>query len=226
MSGGLSEGLEARLLHRLLFFTDAVFAIALTLLVLELRPPQHGAAAQGAAGLQAMNGHLAAFAMSFALIAIFWAAHMNTTRRLVRFDWLSVLANVAFLFPVCLIPFVSAWLGGALDSAFAWTLYASVLVATSLGNVLLILVSSRDRGRLVGGITPRERLYYVSRASSPGLAFLLTLLLLGAGQLAWARFCFLLIPAFLLLEARFLRPPRVVSARPAAGPAKAPRRGR
>src|SRR5438477_258644 len=105
MSGGTAhETLEERMLHRTLFFSDAVFAIVLTLLALELRPPALSEGLRGMAALQAMSGRILAFALSFGLIAVFWAAHMNTTRRLLRFDWLVAIANLLFLFCVCLLP--------------------------------------------------------------------------------------------------------------------------
>jgi uncharacterized membrane protein len=194
------EDLEERMLHRLLFFTDAVFAIVMTLLVLELKPPEGLSRIQESAALHHMLGPVAAFAMSFAIVSIFWLAHMSTTSVLRRFDWPTTLANLAFLFPICLIPFASAWLGGSLGDSFSWEIYCWVMVATSAANVTLVLVASRGGGRLIGGITLRETLHRALRAASPGVAFGAGIVLLVLNQRHLAQFCFLLIPLFLWIE--------------------------
>jgi uncharacterized membrane protein len=216
MDRGAHETLEERLLHRLLFFSDAVFAIVLTLLVLELRPPEGLPAGEVDTALTKMLWHVFSFAMSFALVAIFWLAHMSTTSVLRRFDWPTTVVNFAFLFPICLIPFVSAWFGGGPNNAFTWNIYCWVLVATSAGNVALVLVSSRDNGRLVGGVTPRQRVHRAIRAASPGMAFAIGLALLAFGELRISQYCWLAIGPFLWLERRFLpAEPKPKSAKPA-----------
>jgi uncharacterized membrane protein len=199
MARGGHENLDERLLHRLLFFTDAVFAIVMTLLVLELRPPADGA------GLLSMAGRFFSFGMSFTILGIFWLAHMSTTRRLAAFDWPTATANLAFLLPICLIPFVSAWIGERTGGGVAWTAYAAVMIATSLANVGLVLVQSRGGGRLIeGGMSGRERLYRAARASSAGLAFAVGLIGPASGHVVVAQFCWVLIPVFLLLFRRTL----------------------
>lgn len=199
--------LDDRLLHRMLFFTDAVFAIVLTLLALELRPPVVHDPAETAHAFGEMGSRFLAFLMSFALIGIFWAAQMNTTRRMVRFDWPTAWVNLLFLFPICLIPFASAWFGEGLGSAFVWSVYCWVLIATSAGNVALVLVTSRGRGRLLsGGVDGQERAYRVARAAAPGIAFGAGLLLLAAGQYQAAHFCWLLIPVVFILFEATLKP--------------------
>ena len=196
--------LEKRLLDRILFFTDAVFAIVLTLLVLDLKPPERLAAGQAIRTLSGMAGHFVAFLMSFALVAIFWLAHMNTTCALRRFDWPATVANLAFLAPICLIPFVSAWYGQNLADPFSWLIYCWMLVATSAANVALVLTVSRGGGRLIGGITWRETGHRALRAATPGIAFGVGIVLLGQGRDQLAQFCWVLIPPALWLEGRIL----------------------
>ena len=199
------EPLEERLLHRMLFFSDAVFAIVMTLLVLELRPPQAEAVAQNAEALWEMASHLGAFAFSFAVISIFWLAHMNATRQLARFDWATAVVNLVCLFPVCLLPFLSAWLGDGFNDPFSWGLYSGLLVATSAANIALVLVTTRDGGRLmISPVDRRDRAFRIVRAASPGLAFLLSLLVLASGHLHVAQFCPVLIPGILWLAGRLL----------------------
>ncbi|HET6971427.1 MAG TPA: TMEM175 family protein [Phenylobacterium sp.] len=206
MKASTHENLEERLLHRMLFFTDAVFAIVLTLLVLELRPPEAVGVAAQMRALGEMTPKLLAFALSFAIVAIFWVAHMSTTRLLSHFDWPTAAVNLVFLFPICLVPFASAWLGEGLGTPIAWAVYAAVMIATSAGNVAMVWLSTRDGGRLLaGGLPPGERLYRVSRAASPGLAFVVGLILLALGQVHWAQFCWVLIPVFLWIRERLHR---------------------
>lgn len=201
--------LEKRLLDRMLFFTDAVFAIVLTLLVLDLKPPEGPTLGRQADALGAMGSHFVAFFMSFALVSIFWLAHMSTTSVLRRFDWPSTLANLAFLAPICLIPFVSAWYGQNVGDPFSWLIYCWILVATSTANVVLVVVVSRDGGRLIGGITGRETLHRALRAATPGMSFATGIMLLSAGLGHFAQFCWVLIPPALWLEGRFF--PRLSS---------------
>jgi uncharacterized membrane protein len=199
------ETLEERLLHRMLFFSDAVFAIVVTLLALELRPPERLSDATPATLLRLLP-HIGAFVFSFFIISIFWMAHMNTTRPIARFDWPTACANLLFLLPICMLPFATGWLGADISGALAFTLYSWVLVATSACNMLLVLVAYRGGGRLIsGGASPAEVTYRMLRAAFPGLAFAIGLGGVAAGQVIPAHFCSLLIPLFFLL-ARPFRP--------------------
>lgn len=200
--------LDHRLTHRMIFFTDAVFAIVMTLLVLELRPPEGADAASLVAIFRLMGGKFFAFALSFVILSIFWVAHLSTTRRLLHFDWLVTVANLVFLLPICLIPFVSAWVGGAINSGPSWAAYCVVLIATSLANMVLVLVQSRGRGRLIaGGVTRRQLVYRLSRSLAPGVAFTAGLGFVLADQVRLAQFCSVIIPPYLALCRAFLQPP-------------------
>jgi uncharacterized membrane protein len=194
MSGQEHENLDERMLHRMLFFTDAVFAIVLTILVLELKPPQTGLEANLETLRHALP-HIGAFAFSFLIVSIFWATHMTTLRKLAAFDWPIAVANLAYLLPISFLPFATGWLGIDINGAVTWALYSSVLVAISACNVVIVLLAFRDGGRLIaGGATARERAFRLTRAASPGIAFGVGLLMLAMGLTIPAHFCWILIP--------------------------------
>jgi uncharacterized membrane protein len=197
---------DERLLHRLLFFSDAVFAIVLTLLVLELRPPHVRTAAELGPALVEIRGHFVSFAMSFALVSVFWLAHMSSLRRMVRFDWATATVNLVFLATVCLMPFSSSLLGEGEPgfTALAFSFYSWNMIAASVANLMLIVVVTRGQGFLVGGADRRERTYRIIRAASPGVAFAIGLIGLQTGA-PWASYASLLIPVQLWLAPRLTR---------------------
>jgi uncharacterized membrane protein len=200
------ETIDERLLNRVIFFTDAVFAIVMTLMILDLRPPDFTSLAGNSQALQSMVSHFFALIMSFVVIGVFWIAHLATTRRVRHFDWPTAVANLVFMFPVCLIPFATAWWGRDLNAPFPWGMYCGIMVTSSLGNLALVLTVSRDGGRLMGGVSRRERLYRAARAVSPGIAFGLGIALLIVGHLHLSQFSFVLIPVQIAIYSRFLRP--------------------
>jgi hypothetical protein len=101
--GHVAPGLE-----RLVFFSDAVFAIAITLLALDLRLPDRTGGYTDATLLDALSGlmpSLFAFALSFVILATFWLGHFRTFRAVVRSDGWLVTINLVFLFFIALLPF-------------------------------------------------------------------------------------------------------------------------
>ena len=200
----LERAPEMRMVDRMLFFSDAVFAIVLTLLVLELRPPEASDDAGLAIALKALSPKFFAFAASFALVSIFWTAHMAITRRLAVFDWTAAWINLLFLFSIAVMPFVSALLGAGGNAGLAWRLYCSALVFASAASTLLVLALTRGKGRLVGGISLREKFYRLFRSASPGIAFGVGLWLSLNGEDRLSAFCWVLIPVLLLFAQAFL----------------------
>lgn len=97
-------------LERLIFFSDAVFAIAITLLVLEIRLPA-GAETfsddQLFARLTGMWHEYLAFVISFLVIGIFWMAHHRKFRLIKRYDNRLAFLNLLFLLVVAFMPFPS-----------------------------------------------------------------------------------------------------------------------
>src|SRR6185436_6666827 len=110
-----ARGPDARMADRMLFFTDAVFAIVLTIMVLELRPPllqREGVQNAGDGALwPALGGmihEVAAFLISFILVGAWWMIHMRATRRLIAFDWPTAICNMLFLLAIAVMPFACA----------------------------------------------------------------------------------------------------------------------
>ena len=205
-SGNARSAPDARMVDRMLFFSDAVFAIVLTLLVLELRVPIVEGDAALAEALRGLTAKFVAFAASFALVSVFWAAHMTITRRLVAFDWPVAWLNLIFLFTIAVMPFVSALIGEYGTFGLAWRIYCATLVAASLAQSLLVLALTGDGGKLVGGITGREIAWRLSRALSPGIAFGIGLWLSYNGEPRLSALCWIIIPIVMIFARLILSP--------------------
>jgi uncharacterized membrane protein len=198
------ESGSARLLGRMLYFSDSVFAIVLTLLVLDLRLPPGVTDETLFRGIFDVRPKLVAFAITFALIAVFWIAHVSLARRLTTFDWPAAWFNMLFLFTIALTPFVSSLLGEFSVLGNAWRLYCLTLIGVGSAQIMLFLVIYRDSGRLVGGVSRREFWHRFTRVASPAVSFAVLLALSLAG---FTRTSFMLswvIVPIILVVARFL----------------------
>jgi len=121
-------------LERIVFFTDAVFAIAITLLALEVRlPGDVGALTDGEllAGLLGMWHKYLAYLISFLVIGSFWSAHHRKFQLIRRYDRRLLLLNLLILMLVAFIPFPSSLIsesGGRTATIF----YASTMILIGL----------------------------------------------------------------------------------------------
>jgi uncharacterized membrane protein len=209
-----ARGQDERMIHRLLFFSDAVFAIVLTLLVIELHPPHaeiHDEAALRA-GMGALTPHFIALGISFALTGGWWLVHMASTRELHAFDWPSALCNLLFLFWIALLPFAAAFFGVNYWSAEAMVIYWGINAGAAYSMALLSLVMTRDKGRLVGGATLGQRVAYALFSLGPALAFTVGAWLALNGRVDLSYFCWVLMaPAFLIAPFLLRKPKRAAT---------------
>jgi uncharacterized membrane protein len=106
----LSESTNYVNLERLSFLVDGVFAITLTLLVLELRPPETGADSLGA-GLLAMLPKLYIYLIAFYTIANHWIVHQRSFRHITSADSTMVWLTILSLLFITLIPATTALFG-------------------------------------------------------------------------------------------------------------------
>lgn len=114
--------------ERLVLFSDAVFAIAMTLLVIELHAPEVPDAELPAALGELVSPYLT-FALSFAVIGLVWLSHHRKFRVVRRTDPTVLRLNLLMLFFVASVPLPTAVLGLHGDSATATTLYAATICA-------------------------------------------------------------------------------------------------
>src|ERR1700730_13254588 len=91
---------------RLEAFTDGVFAIIITIMVLEIRVP-HGS---DLAALQAGTPILSAYVLSYVNVGIFWNNHHHMLHATERVNGKVLWANLALLFWLSLVPFVIRWM--------------------------------------------------------------------------------------------------------------------
>lgn len=135
-------------LGRTIAFTDGVFAIAITLLVLSIDVPK-GFDGQGFDDFVSHEWpQFFAYFLSFAVIGRFWVSHHGHFALLGEIDQPLVVMNLVYLAFVCLVPYPTDLLGGYNESSVSVALYALVVGMASL-LALVMVRYTRRHGLLV-----------------------------------------------------------------------------
>ena len=150
---------DYRSTDRLEFFSDAVIAIAATLLAIGLKVPNTQTEGGGITLLQVLAGQwpsYGAFVISFLFIGIAWAAHHDMFHYIQRPNHILLILNLFFLMGIALQPFSTSLLVeyfGKSEERTAALVYHGILLATSLGFNAIWLYASHHH--LMGIIDTR-----------------------------------------------------------------------
>jgi uncharacterized membrane protein len=119
--------------QRLEAFTDGVLAIAITIMVLELKVPAGSDFSSLASGAPVFL----AYALSFANVGIFWNNHHHMLHATERINGTVLWANLFLLFWMSLVPFVIRWMDESHFAAAPTAAYGVVLAMSSVSYLLL-----------------------------------------------------------------------------------------
>ena len=183
-------------IERAVFFSDAVFAIAITLLALEIRVPDDPTDLGQA--LLALWPKFFSFFISFWFVGTYWVAHHRIFHHIKGYDRRLLFVNLLFLMWIVLLPFSSSLLGEHGDQRIVVIVYAAHIALAGLTLHWVWMYASRDpRLTDVSSMDERERRYNELGLSVP-LVFLISIgvsfVSVTAAELFWFM-AFLVRPA-------------------------------
>ena len=159
---------------RILALSDGVFAIAITLLILDIAVPATTSDAGLSKALLGLWPRYLAYILSFVVIARFWMAHRLAFRLIARDDAVLVWLNLLLLLFVAFLPFPTAVVGAHAGSPAAAVLYASSVCLTSTASAAYWWYAS-GRGRLLRPDVARAQIRAMrARGLSGPVVFALT----------------------------------------------------
>jgi len=164
---------------RLMAFTDGVFAIIITILVLEIAVPDLGSGQTLSQSLEELRPTFLAYVISFILVGAYWMWHRNAFAQ-VRFvdhnvQWL----NLVYLLLVALIPFAAATLGEYEQDPVALHLYGAVLIGATVARVGIDWYLGRHPGLLWHSMSVQARRLSLLAAAAPVVVYTIGMILAG-----------------------------------------------
>ncbi len=168
--------------ERLVFFTDAVMAIAITLLVIDLRLPeipQSLAAAELPGQLNDLTPRIVSFVISFAVVGIYWSSHHRYFNYIKRYDGRLIGLNLVFLLFIVLMPFAASLLGQYSYLPVAVIVYALDVAATGFSIGAIWWYASYNH-RLVDRTLDRQ---FIRERNA--IALVIPLIFLASVPFAW-----------------------------------------
>jgi len=133
---------EDKLLERFVFFSDAVFAIAITLLVIEISPPHvhwgPNAAHDALQALAERTPNIIGFIVSFAVIGAFWSLHHRAFGLIARHDPSFIWPNLALLMAIAFLPFSTAFMSENVNQLVPHLFYLGTLMLAGLLQIRLM----------------------------------------------------------------------------------------
>ncbi len=157
-------------LERLILFSDAVFAIAITLLVIEIKIPEiHEKPITDNAVLHKLAELIpkfVGFLVSFLLIGQYWIVHHRMFSFVINFTDRLIWLNILFLFAIALMPFSTGFysefvLRGVVTPVIFYTANIALL---GLANFLMWRYLSNQKNNLTENLTPALAKYFSLRA--------------------------------------------------------------
>jgi TMEM175 potassium channel family protein len=197
-------------LERVIFFSDAVFAIVITLLVLPLTAEVDlpDAGADTAALVWDLWPRVLTFVVSFLVIGQFWIAHHRMFAQLRSVDHGLIWLNLVFLLTVSFLPFPTAVLGSAptADDSFSVVFYAGSMTVTSLALTIAWGYAVR-RQLLSRTLTAHRVRAYSLRTVTTSAVFLLSVGAAFLGLRIAVLFWVVLLPGVRILLGRLTATP-------------------
>lgn len=138
--------------------TDGVFAIAMTILIFDLKSSAtgHGDSAALLTYLTAITGNFIIYVISFFLLALLWFYYHKQLHRIVRTDDGLVWLNICFLFTITLVPYTAYLYGAYIGARVASLIYCANIIAVGLFQLLHWLHAVR-KDLLDPRVTPETR---------------------------------------------------------------------
>jgi len=141
-------------IERMILFTDAVFAIAITLLVIEIKAPE----IHRNMGLTEMVDQLLSlipkfigFIISFFVVAIYWRSHHRMFSFIKDYDDKLIWLNFFFLFSIILMPFSSAYYSDNTIYSLPFWFYSLNVALTGFLNYRMLTYIIKHKGRISDG---------------------------------------------------------------------------
>jgi uncharacterized membrane protein len=197
-----ARGAETPSISRLVSFSDAVFAIAITLLALQLRVPtikDSHSARELSHALADVDGQFFTYGITFTLIGLYWLAHHRIFQYIVGHDRRLAELNLLFLFTISFLPFPADLLGHYPSNRTAVIVYAGNLAAVSAASATLWVYATRAH-LTDPSLSPRLARYFVLRPIVTGAVFLASIGVAFLSADAGARLWLLAFPALLLVR--------------------------
>lgn len=187
---------------RLEAFSDGVFAVAITLLILDVRPE-----GDGLTGWQMLTHDwhkILVYLLSFVIVGVYWVAHHHMMHFITGTDRTLLWLNLLLLLAIVFVPYVAAMLSTSHADASAIRIYGSTLILTNLAGTALWSYATRNR-RLVSPAMPAAFVRFVLCVhTAPVLVYGLAIALAS-----WHRYVsfvlFTLVPAFFILPNPWLQ---------------------
>jgi uncharacterized membrane protein len=161
---------------RVLALSDGVFAILITLLVLEIHVPELTQGHSLNQALAEIRPSLVAFVISFILAGMYWVGHRDLFALIRRTDRGLVWLNILYLLPLCLLPFAAGLLGRYDTEPVALRIYGLLLVAIAVMRVVIWLYATNRPHLLWRPLDDRQRRAGLAVNLYPGLVYLLAFL--------------------------------------------------
>ena len=191
-------------IDRIVMFSDGVFAIAITLLVLNLKIPSLPEDASTDvlwAELMADLPNLKAYVISFLVIGLFWMTHHRVFTYIRRYDTTLVWLNLFLLLFVCVLPFPTAMLG-RFSGSLPVRIYVANLTAVSIWQTVIWIYATRGR-RLVDADLPHAVVRYAMLRALCTLSIFFGALAVSYYSGSLALWCLPLIPVALIALRRY-----------------------
>lgn len=196
-------------LERIIFFSDAVFAIAITILALELQVPaiDRGIATDAMLlkSLDELLPKFIGFLVSFFIIGLYWTIHHRMFGYVVRYDRKLIRLNLIFLLAIVLMPFSTAFYSEYIIELLRvpMLLYAVNIVFLGVMNIVLWVYLTNEKNQLTEGVSKNDRTYFLFRATVVPVLFV-TIAIVYFFDPKVAVFLPLLVPVVLSIAKKYL----------------------